>query len=92
MTHILSCLPPENRSVVDHAKIDLRKHTLNLIELKKRLKEKYMQLRKEKGWGEDEMTLSASQNSAKFQKKGTTPRHTPRFKRRCCHCGKWGHK
>ena len=28
-----------------------------------------MQLKKEKGWGEDEMSLSASQNSARFQKK-----------------------
>ena len=35
-----------------------------------------MQLRKEKGWGEDEMALSASQNSARFQKKGTNPRQT----------------
>ena len=61
MTHILASLPPEYSSVVDHAKIDLRKHTLNSIELKKRLKEKYMQLRKQKGWGEDEMALSASQ-------------------------------
>ena len=92
MTHILASLPPEYSSVVDHAKIDLRKHTLNLIELKKRLKEKYMQLRKEKGWGEDEMALSASQNSARFQKKRTNPRQTPRFKGRCHHCGKWGHK
>ena len=92
MTHILASLPPEYSSVVDHAKIDLRKHTLNLIGLKKRLKEKYMQLREEKGWGEDEMSLSASQNSARFQKKGTNPRQTTRFKGRCHHCGKWGHK
>ena len=38
------------------------------------------------------MTLSASQNSARFQKKGTNPRQTPRFMGRCCHCGKLGHK
>ena len=92
MTHILASLPPEYSSVVDNAKIDLRKHTLSLLELKKRLKEKYMQLRKQKGWGEDEIALSASQNSARFQKKGTTPRQTPRFKGRCHHCGKWGDK
>ena len=54
MTHILAGLPPEYSSVVDHAKIDLRKKTLNLIELNKRLKGEYMQLKKEKGWGEDE--------------------------------------
>ena len=92
MTHILVSLPPEYSPVVDHAKIDLRQKTLTLTELKKRLKEKYMQLRKLKGWGEDEVALSASQNSARFQKKGTTPRQTPRFKGRCHHCGKWGHK
>ena len=44
----------------------------------------------EKGWGEDEMALSASQNSAMLQKKGTNPRQTPRFRGRCCHCCKWG--
>ena len=33
-----------------------------------------MQLLKEKGWGEHEMALSASQNSVWFQKKGTNPR------------------
>ena len=36
MTHILASLPPDYSSVVDHAKIDLRKHTLTLNELKKR--------------------------------------------------------
>ena len=44
MTHILASLPQEYSSVVDHAKIDLRSKTLMLTELKKRLKEKYMQL------------------------------------------------
>ena len=92
VTHILASLPQEYSSVVDHAKIDLRKKTLTLTELKKRLKEKYMQLRKEKGWTEDEMALSPIQNRARLQKKGTNPRQTPRFKGRCCHCGKWGHK
>ena len=92
MTHILASLPPEYSSVVDHAKIDLRMKTLTLTEFKKRLKEKYMQVQKEKGWEDDVMALSTSQNSARFQKKGTNPRQTPRFKRRCCDCGKWGHK
>ena len=92
MTHIFASLPPEYSSAVGCAKIDLRKHTLNLIESKKRIKEKYMQVQKEKGLEEDEMALSTSQNSARFQKKVTNPRQTPRFKGRCCHCGKWGHK
>ena len=38
------------------------------------------------------MALSASQNSARFQEKGTNPRQTPRFKGRCHHCHKWGHE
>ena len=38
MTRILASLPPEYSSVVDHAKIDLRKKRLTLTELKKRLK------------------------------------------------------
>ena len=42
MTHILASLLSAYSSVVDHAKIDLRKKTLTLTELKKRLKEKYM--------------------------------------------------
>ena len=33
-------------TLVDHAKIDWRSKTLTLLELKKRLKEKYMQLQK----------------------------------------------
>ena len=44
MTHILACLLQEYSSVVDHAKIDVRSKTLTLTELKKRPKEKYMQL------------------------------------------------
>ena len=44
MTHIHASLPHEYSSVVDHAKIDWRTNTLSLMELKKRRKEKYMQL------------------------------------------------
>ena len=40
MTHILASLPQEYSYVVDHAKIDGRKKTLTLTELKKRIKEK----------------------------------------------------
>ena len=92
MTHILACLAQEYSTVVDHAKIDWRSKTLTLIELKKRLKKKYMQLHKENGWAEDEMALSASQNSARNQKEGSNQRKTTKFKDRCCHCGKFGHK
>ena len=49
MTHILASLPQEYTSVVDHTKIDWRTETLTLIDLKKSLKEKYMQLQKEIG-------------------------------------------
>ena len=72
MSHILANLPTEYSSMVDHAKIDLRKHTLTITELKKRLKEKYMQLRNEKGWGEDEMALSGSQTQCKVSKESKT--------------------
>ena len=78
--------------MVDHAKIDWRNKALTLIELKKRLKEKYMQLRNENGWAEDEMALAASQNSTKNQNKGSNQRKTKRFKGRGCHCAKYGHK
>ena len=44
MTHILPSLPQEYRSVVGHAKSDGRSKILALLELKKRLNEKYMQL------------------------------------------------
>ena len=49
MTHILASLPQEYTSVVDHTKIDWRTETLTLIDLKKSLKEKYMQFQKEIG-------------------------------------------
>ena len=44
MTHILASLHHEYSSVVNHAKIDWRTNSIMLTELKKRLKEKYMQL------------------------------------------------
>ena len=92
MTHILASLPQEYSTVVDRAKIDWRNKALTVIELKKRLKEKYIQLRKENGWAEDEMALAASQDSAKNQNTGSNQRKTRRFKGRCFHCGKYGHK
>ena len=74
MTHILASLPQEYSTVVDHPKIDWRNKAPKLIELKKRLIEKYMSLGKENGWGEDEMALSASQNSTMNQNKGSYQR------------------
>ena len=71
MTHILASLPQEYSTVVDHTKIDWRGRTPALIELKKRLKEKYMQLQKENACAEDKMALSASQNSTWNQNKGS---------------------
>ena len=44
MTHILASLPHKYSSVVDHTKIDWRTNALTLMELKKRLEEKSMQL------------------------------------------------
>ena len=73
MAHILASLPPEYSSLVDHAKIDWRTKTLTLTELKKRLREKYRQLSKEKGWGEDEMALSVSHNNVRNQYKASGP-------------------
>ena len=73
MTHIWASLPEEYSPAVDHAKIDWRTKTLTLTELKKRLKEKYMQLQNEKGWGEDKMALSGSHNNVRNQNKGSGP-------------------
>ena len=69
MIQILAGLPSEYGSVVDHAKIDVRKQSLNIIEQKKRLKEKFSQPKREKRWGEHDMALSTSQNIARFPKK-----------------------
>ena len=80
ITHILASRPQEYSTMVDHTTIDWRNKSPMLIELKKRLKEKYMQLRKELGWAEDEMSLTASQNSAKNQNKGSNQRKSTRFK------------
>ena len=92
MMHILASLPQEYSSVVDHDETDWRSKTLMLTELKKRLKEKYMQLQKEKRWGEGKMALSVRQSHMKNQSKGSSPQKPSTFKGRCSHCGKWAHK
>ena len=60
-------------------------------EIKKRLKEHYLQLKREHGWSKDEMALNmkSSCNHNRNIKKGNKGRF---FKGRCNHCGKYWHK
>ena len=60
-------------------------------EIKKRLKERYLQLKRKHGWSEDEMVLNmkSGNNQSKNIKKGSKGKY---FKGRCNHCGKFGHK
>ena len=58
ITHIFASLPREYCSAVEQVKID-RRTGLTLItmdEIKKRLKEYYLQLKRKHGWSEDEMS------------------------------------
>ena len=93
ITNILASLPREYSSVVEQVKIDRRTSSalITMNEVKKRLKERYLQLKKEHGWSEDEMTLSmkSGNNQNKNIKKGSKGKY---FKGRCNHCGKFGHK
>ena len=59
ITHILASLPREYSSVVEQVKIDRRTSSalITMDEVKKRLKERYLQLKREHGWSEDEMAL-----------------------------------
>ena len=54
ITHILACLPRECSSVVEQVKIDRRTgSTLTTMdEIRKRLRERYLQLKRELGWSE----------------------------------------
>ena len=92
-THILASLPREYSSVVEQVKIDRRTSStlITMDEVKKRLKERYLQLKKEHGWSEDEMALNvkSGNNQNKNIKKGSKGKY---FKGRCNHCGKFGHK
>ena len=82
-----------NSSVVEQVKIDRRTgSTLTTMdEIKKRLKKRYLQLKREHGWSEDEMSLNmkSSNNQSKNIKKGSKGKY---FKGRCNHCGNFGHK
>ena len=93
ITHILASVPREYSSVVEQVKIDRRTGStlITMNEIKKRLKECYMELKREHGWSEDEMAFSmkSSSNQSKNIKKGDIGRF---FKGRCNHCGKYGHK
>ena len=75
ITHILATLPREYSSVVEQVKIDRRTGStlITMDEIKKRLKECYLQLKREHGWSEDEMALimKSSSNQNRNMKKGT---------------------
>ena len=88
ITHFLASVPREYSSVVEQVKIDRRTGSIliTMDEMKTRLKESYLQLKREHGWSEDEMALNMKRSSNQSQniKKGN--------KGRCNHCGKYGHK
>ena len=92
ITHILANVPREYSSVVEQVKIDRRTDpTLKTMdEIKKKLKERYRQLKREHGWSEDEMVLimKSSNNQSRNIKRGNKGKF---FKGRCAHCGKYGH-
>ena len=93
ITLILASLPREYSSVVEQVKIHRRTGStlITMDEIKKRLKERYLQLKRENGWSEDEMALNvkSGNNQNKNIKKGSNGKY---FKGRCNHCGKFGHK
>ena len=93
ITHILASLPREYSSVVEQVKIDRRTGStlVTMDEIKKRLKERFLQLKREHGWSEDEMALNvkSGHNQNKNIKKGSKGKC---FKGRCNHYGKFGHK
>ena len=78
---------------MEQVKIDRRTSSalITMDEVKKTLKERYLQLKREHGWSEDEMALNvkSGNNQNKNIKKGSKGKY---FKGRCNHCGKFGHK
>ena len=91
--HILASVPREYRIVVEQVKIDRGTDStlITMDEIKKRVEEHYLQLKREHGWSKDEMalTMKSSSNQSRNTKKGNNGRF---FKGRCNHCGKYGHK
>ena len=83
ITHILASLLREYSSVVEQAKIDRRTGStlITMDEIKKRLKEHYLQLKREHGWSEDEMVLNmkSSSNQSNNIKKGNKGRFLTGF-------------
>ena len=75
ITHILASLPREYSSVVEQVKIDRRTGStlITMDEIKKRLKECYLQLKREHGWSGDEIALKfmSSSNQSRNIRKGT---------------------
>ena len=75
ITHILASLPREYSSVVEQVKIDRRTGStlITMDEIKKRLKECYLQLKWEHGWSGDEIALKimSSSNQSRNIRKGT---------------------
>ena len=75
ITHILASLSREYSSVVEQVEIDRRTDSTltTMDEVKIRLKERYLQLKREHGWSEDEMALNmkSSNNQRKNVKRGT---------------------
>ena len=73
ITHILASYPREYSSVVEQVKIDRRTGStlITMDEIKKRLKERYLQLKREHGWSEKELalTMKSSSNQNKNIKK-----------------------
>ena len=93
ITHILASLPREYSSVVEQVKIDRTTGStlITMDEIKKRLKEHYLQLKREHGWSEDKMALKMK--SSNNQNRNIKKRNKRKFfKGRCNHCGKFGHK
>ena len=91
ITHILASAPRKYSRDVEQVKIVRRTGStlITMDEIKKRLKEQYLQVKREHGWPEDEMALNmkSSSNQSKNIKKRTKGRF---FKGRCNHCGKYG--
>ena len=65
ITHILGSVPREYSSVVEQVKIDRRTGStlITMDEIKKRLQECYLQLKRKQGWSEDEMALNMKTSS-----------------------------
>ena len=75
ITHILARLPREYSSVVEQVKIDRRTGStlITMEEMEKRLEERYLQLKREHGWSEDQLALNmkSSNNQSKTLRRGT---------------------